>query len=157
VEKHDLKGLTPESWACIDCGYNTAPGCLTRAELEKVFATQNSVNQTFNSESEIYTVHTHVWKAAGMEPYGGCLCIGCLEKRIGRQLRPEDFADHPFNDMHMPGTKRLLQRRTGDPFCGVTLREPPKGKIDQLFDNVDWRSISNGLASIKKPSARGAA
>jgi len=22
----DLKGATPESWACVDCGINTAPG-----------------------------------------------------------------------------------------------------------------------------------
>ena len=31
-----------------------------------------------------------------MEPYGGCLCIGCLEKRIGRKLKPKDFPDHPL-------------------------------------------------------------
>jgi len=47
-----------------------------------------------------------------MEGWGGCLCIGCLEKRIGRRLKPKDFLrDHPFN--LMPGTQRLLERRGG--------------------------------------------
>jgi hypothetical protein len=31
----------------------------------------------------------------------GCLCIGCLEKRIGR-MTPADFPDHPFKVL--PGT-----------------------------------------------------
>ena len=30
----NLRGLVPESWACIDCGVNTAPGMLNRAEAE---------------------------------------------------------------------------------------------------------------------------
>jgi hypothetical protein len=45
--------------------------------------------------------------------YGGCLCIGCLEKRIGRRLIADDFADHPFNSL--PGTPRLMERR-GTPY-----------------------------------------
>ena len=46
-----------------------------------------------------------IWEAAGMEPMAGCLCIGCLEKRIGRQLTPKDFMrKHP---------SRLLARREG--------------------------------------------
>jgi len=39
--------------------------------------------ETFSAEPgvpiEWYDVHDHVWAAAGMAPYGGCLCIGCLE------------------------------------------------------------------------------
>jgi hypothetical protein len=43
---------------------------------------------------------------------GGCLCIGCLEKRIGRELRPADFdRSHEFNQPDVPGTWRLLERR----------------------------------------------
>ena len=40
-----------------------------------------------------------IWKAAGLEPMGGCLCIGCLEKRIGRKLTSGDFVDNspPIN------------------------------------------------------------
>ena len=44
-----------------------------------------------NDESEVYHLRDAVWKAAGMAPFDGCLCIGCLEKRLGRQLRPTDF------------------------------------------------------------------
>ena len=62
-----------------------------------------------NCEQEMYTVHDHVWKRAGIKPYGGCLCIGCIEKRIGRPLMADDFPDHLLNEI--PGTERLLERR----------------------------------------------
>ena len=26
-----------------------------------------------------------------MEPWGGCLYVGCLEARLGRRLKPKDF------------------------------------------------------------------
>jgi hypothetical protein len=35
---YDLKGLTPESWCCVDCGINTFPGCQTRIEMERASA-----------------------------------------------------------------------------------------------------------------------
>jgi hypothetical protein len=48
-----------------------------------------------------------------MEEMGGCLRIGCLEKRIGRTLTPKDFSrNHPFSAL--PETQRLLNRRDGD-------------------------------------------
>ena len=110
---NDLRGLIPESWACIDCGVNTAPGLVNRAQAEQAFANYDGrgIKQTVGKSSEVYTVTPDVWQAAGMEPYGGCLCIGCLEKRIGRVLAPRDFPDHPFR--LLPGTKRLLERRAG--------------------------------------------
>ncbi len=117
----DLKGLMSESYLCIDCGFNTAPGNLNRAEAEQEAAKQIAagkklgIPQHYNDRSETYIVHDHVWKAAGMKKsYGGCLCIGCLEKRLKRRLIPDDFpADHPFNTL--PGTPRLLERR-GTPY-----------------------------------------
>src|SRR5262249_55879031 len=30
----DARGKVPESWCCVDCGVNTAPGSKTRAEVE---------------------------------------------------------------------------------------------------------------------------
>jgi hypothetical protein len=98
-ERMSLKGRTPESWLCIDCGVNTSPGMSTRRELEKAIAALGDawhngdagVKQSITSQSEVYTVRNKVWQAAGMEPWGGCLCIGCLEKRLGRLLRPKDF------------------------------------------------------------------
>jgi hypothetical protein len=47
-----------------------------------------------------------------MQPWGGCLCIACLEKRLVRRLKPKDFDhDHLFNSARIPGTRRLLDRR----------------------------------------------
>jgi len=99
---------TPESWDCIDCGVDTAPGVPNRAETMAILATKAAREVTITDQCEIYTVRDAVWKQAGMEQ--GCLCIGCLEKRLGRKLRPKDFrhAD-PFNQM--PGTPRLLDRQ----------------------------------------------
>jgi hypothetical protein len=49
-----------------------------------------------------------------MEPFGGCLCIGCLEERLARKLKAKDFPrDHPFNDSRMPASPRLRERRKG--------------------------------------------
>lgn len=109
----DLTGLIPESWCCIDCGRNTAPGFRNRVEVEKAFAAgDDSVPQTTGGDAEVYTVRKAVWAKAGMEPYGGCLCIDCLEKRLGRELKPKDFQrDHPFG--LLPGTPRLMKRRGG--------------------------------------------
>ena len=94
---------------------NTAPGFSNRADLESALAAQKAagieadIEQEINERSEVYTVRVAVWKAAGMEPYGGCLCIGCLERRIGRFLKPRDFPDHPLNTTL--GTQRLRDRR----------------------------------------------
>jgi hypothetical protein len=116
-DTRDLSGLIPESWLCIDCGFNTAPALLNRRDAEKAIKALGfawdmgaGVEQHINSDSEVYTVLRKVWKKAGVEEMGGCLCIGCLEKRIGRKLKPKDFLrDHSFNNL--PGTRRLLQRR----------------------------------------------
>jgi hypothetical protein len=116
----DLRGKVPESWRCIDCGVNTSPGNLSRVEMEMAYADQDaagallnkeSISIPFNESCEVYSVRDSVWRAAGMKPMGGCLCIGCLEKRLGRALLAKDFLrNHPFN--RLPGTARLLERRS---------------------------------------------
>jgi len=45
---------------------------------------------------EWYMVRDSVWTAAGMCGFG-YLCIGCLERRLGRRLSAADFADLPVN------------------------------------------------------------
>jgi hypothetical protein len=120
----DLRGTTSESWLCIDCGINTAPGYPTRVEMERLYNTAVAIealtgtappvcNMRIDEHCEIYMVRDAVWKAAGMQPMGGCICIGCLEQRLGRRLRPKDFPRHPFNSL--PGTARLIERREGAP------------------------------------------
>lgn len=48
-------------------------------------------------------VHDHLWAQAGTTD--GFLCIGCLERRLGRRLQSRDFArlDGP----------RLMAHKTG--------------------------------------------
>jgi hypothetical protein len=116
----DLKGLTPETWACADCGINTAPPQLSRIELEqrlktaiameKLTGQEAHVELRFDARCEVYMVRNSVWKAAGMEPFGGCLCVACLEGRLGRSLKSKDFSRHPFN--RLPATERLIERRS---------------------------------------------
>jgi hypothetical protein len=107
-----LKGLMSEHHNCIDCGINTHPGAPPRELAEFLMKRDGKIPMTISDECEVYIVRDAVWKKAGVEPYGGCLCIGCLESRLGRKLKPQDFRpDHPFNDMNMPGTQRLRDRR----------------------------------------------
>jgi hypothetical protein len=106
----NLVGLVSESHVCIDCGFNTAPRVLNRRELEKAYEASDRVEQWVDERSELFIVYDAVWKAAGMEPYGGCLCVGCLEQRLGRALEPKDF-DHNHDFNRMPGTRRLRDRR----------------------------------------------
>jgi hypothetical protein len=79
---------------CVDCGIDTCP-CTGKREW--------------------YMVHKAVWAKAGMERDGGYLCIGCLERRLGRMLRPRDFTDAWINDLHTWQTKRLVSRLLGRP------------------------------------------
>jgi len=65
--------------ACVDCGVETLP--------------------TDDRPAEFYMVHDAVWAAADMRDPGGCLCIGCLETRLGRQLTRDDFTDASINDL----------------------------------------------------------
>ena len=107
----DLKGLMSEHNNCIDCRYNTFPGCPPRELAEFLMNRDGTFPLSYSDDSEVYIVHDAVWKKAGMEPYGGCLCVGCLERRIGRKLKPKDFPDHPFKNPDLPGTERLKDRR----------------------------------------------
>jgi hypothetical protein len=56
--------------------------------------------------AEWYTVHDEVWAAAGAEPHGVILCIGCLEARLGRWLGPDDFSGAPLNDLSVADSAR---------------------------------------------------
>ena len=128
--RFDLKGSTPESWSCIDCGINTFPGCPNRVDMERQYKTATAIEKLsgkapplaslrVNDRCEVYAVRASVWKAAGLEPMCGCVCIGCLEKRLGRKLTPKDFPRrHPFN--WLPGTERLIERRDIDDPGGAT-------------------------------------
>jgi hypothetical protein len=86
---------------CKDCGVDTFP-------------------RTHGS-CEDYMVHHAIWLAAGMQDHrdgegasAGChnyLCVGCLEKRLGRELTAADFIDVPINRETDLDTPRLRARK----------------------------------------------
>jgi hypothetical protein len=75
---------------------------------------------------EFYMISNDVWDQAWAgrprypKMYGGLnaaeiLCIGCLEKRIGRTLCRTDFTDAPINDPdRLPLSDRFLDRLAAD-------------------------------------------
>jgi hypothetical protein len=109
-------GGVPDSWLCVDCGYDTAPGFLAALQLERAYNAsavmhgERLATLEITDQCEVYHVREKTWRRAAMRPDSGCLCIGCLERRIRRRLKPDDFPrNHPFHDL--PGTERLRDRR----------------------------------------------
>jgi hypothetical protein len=60
---------------------------------------------------EDYMVTNELWLSVVNDYDGGKLCVGCIEKRLGRELRTEDFTVVPLNNPRY-GTKseRLKSR-----------------------------------------------
>lgn len=124
IELYDIEnefngpGVMPDSWACVDCSIDTAPGCLNWAQHQQALAANvEDMENEIDEMSEVYVVKRRIWIAAGMKETAGCLCIGCLEMRIGRRLMQKDFSrKHTINSSR--GTARLLSRRNGpDQLC----------------------------------------
>ena len=115
--RETARGSVSESNLCVDCGFNTAPGLVTRKQVDaafKIYGKDYVIEQTLTWDQEVYMLKKGVWRETGLEGWGGCLCIGCLEKRIGRRLKRGDFlARHPFNDHKYPASPRLRDRRGG--------------------------------------------
>ena len=61
-------------------------------QIQKLMGKDGGVSMELNDELEIYHLRDAVWKAAGIAPFGGCLCIGCLEAAsvVNRDL--EDYS-----------------------------------------------------------------
>jgi hypothetical protein len=78
--------------ACVDCGIETAPPDPRNAEQ--------------------YMVTDELWAMAGMQPFGGHLCVGRLERRLGRTLTRADFTDAPVNTWRHWHSQRLHDRLT---------------------------------------------
>jgi hypothetical protein len=102
---------------CIGCDRNTSPGTPPQERAEIILNRDGQILVTYTKKSEVYFVHESVWKKAGMRPWGGCLCIECLETRLGRRLKPIDFAAHDFNSF--PGTPRLINCRGNVPTAAI--------------------------------------
>jgi hypothetical protein len=88
---------------CVDCGVNTAPAIWRGRQVEPALP----------KSWELYWVKDKVWAAAGMGELDGSLCVGCIEARLGRRLRPKDF-DFKRSENRAPShwyTSRLAARR----------------------------------------------
>ena len=91
---------------CRDCGALTAP---------------------LDGPAEWYTLKDEVWPLA---PDDGYLCIGCLERRIGRTVVYRDFDTAPIN---APGwgwkTDRLMARLMSHHASEVAAIETMLGEV----------------------------
>ncbi len=57
----EMRDWSSESWLCVDCGFNTAPGFLSRVERQIAFkANGRRTQETIDSNSEVYTVRDGV-------------------------------------------------------------------------------------------------
>lgn len=74
-------------WLCVDCDTDT--------------------------KYEHYFAKNDVWFGEAKMGEAGMLCIGCLEKRIGRLLKASDFTSAHINDpRRYSKTARLVDRLT---------------------------------------------
>lgn len=141
-----------ESWLCIDCHVNTAPGFLSGPETRVAFALGKSVPMHFDDTTEVYHVKDAIWKAAGMRPWSGCLCVGCLERRIGRELRPKDFARHDDRAWRdLPCSDRLLDRRG---FRKITVIGDDGEEEIIIIDRADADRIAAAIPAGQLPHVR---
>ena len=113
----DLPVPRKTTFECMDCGIHTG------------------------SIHEFYMVTDEVWQSAVTNPFDrtGMLCIGCLEQRLKRTLKPDDFPDCRLNTIR-GGTrksKRLLDRRCVAPEDDV----PASGADKRLFIQADMLRI----------------
>ena len=113
-EPLSMKGVYPESHNCIDCGYNTAPGCPPRELAEFLMNRDGNVPMTYTRDFESLHRSQCRMESGGHGAVGRLSCIPCLERRIERRLRPKDFeCGHPLNWSELPCTERLRDRREG--------------------------------------------
>jgi len=144
-----------ETWLCVDCGVNTAPGFPTGPEIRIAFARgEEGVDLRLGRDTEIYDVKNSIWRQAGMRAWSGCLCVGCLEKRIGRRLRPKDFSPHDKKTWaDAPCTERLLNRR-GLARVTVQTKDGPKEIICDIDDaaRIDGAFMEETVKLTDRPN-----
>ncbi len=73
----------------------------------------NCVDCSNDTKLEHFFVKNTVWFGEAKMPEMGMLCVGCLERRIGRTLCKNDFTDAHINDpRRYSKTARLVERLT---------------------------------------------
>jgi hypothetical protein len=111
TDRFTPRQIAHKHWNCADCGRNVI----------KI--------------GEYTLVQPKVWKRAGME-WKGNLCIACLEKRIGRKLRPwRDFISFPVNPGGFDNSDLYTRRIIGETAFAVSKLKHP----DPLPKGWKWR------------------
>lgn len=85
LEERMLKAYDINIWGCLDCGVHTG------------------------NILEYYMLHNDLWLKIHPED-DGMLCIGCAEKRLGRQFNSGDFTHYPINSLTHSRSQRLTDR-----------------------------------------------
>jgi len=84
---------------------------------------------------EYYMVRNDIWKTRGVG--SSELCVGCLEKRIGRKLNEQDFTDSPVNDIDFVTKSLRLRDRLTTPPPGCARKATSRGTRPENHNCVD--------------------
>lgn len=121
---------------CIDCGMDTC-------EFD-----------------EFYMVNKQVWRTAiPAAPHKGMLCIGCLEKRLGRELDHDDFRWCALNLRNLiTGSERLRSRMDADGVLLTGLANLDMGEVSMAIAKattalLDYEEELQGLEQQGVPRA----
>ena len=79
--------------------------------------TRNCMACEMNLFLEWFTIDDKTWAQIGLARNAGCLCIGCLEQRIGRPLCRQDFPSSRNNHPTEYVSDRFLSRLGFDLVC----------------------------------------
>lgn len=90
---------------CIDCGIHT------RVIKEYYMLEWDIWNSLIDPVAERYLFDAPVYYYLDVIQWYGMLCIGCVEHRLGRELKTYDFLDCPLNgDPDLERSPRLQAR-----------------------------------------------
>lgn len=82
---------------------------MSKKRSRKKFLCQDCQIDT-GKNNEFYFIKTELWLSV-MPTINGMLCVGCLEKSLGRKLRADDFTKASINSpKHGQKSLRLLNR-----------------------------------------------
>jgi hypothetical protein len=73
---------------------------------------------------EYYMVSPQIWQDKLRLTWADNLCIGCLEKRLGRKLRQNDFITWPENPGGYANSERYSRRVLGDQLFAISKLKP---------------------------------
>jgi hypothetical protein len=112
--------MRDSKWLCLDCR-----------------------KDTFN---EYYALKNHLWRrAVDRSQRHGMLCLSCLQRRLGRPLRPDDFLSEPINT-RIP--ELLAQLPAIEDSSGAVFSQPTEEQDDSPMGWDDYGIIDTLTAEM---------